>query len=226
ISEQTKSDIVHFLKAPEEKITVVYQGCQELFKHRYSDHQKETVRAKFDLPSQFILNVGTVEERKNLWSLVRAIENVETTLVVVGSTKTTYAEQLQRYIADNKLRSKVIFLNGVSNEELAIIYQLAAIFIYPSLFDGFGIPISEALYSKTPVITTLSGCFPEAGGPKSVYLNNAEDPTEIAEKITLLLSDAHLREQIVQEGFQFVQKFNDDIIANSLMSIYSKVLSN
>src|SRR5690606_36780713 len=71
ISERTKSDIVHFLKAPEEKITVVYQGCQELFKHRYSDLQKETVRAKFDLPSQFILNVGTVEERKNLWSLVR-----------------------------------------------------------------------------------------------------------------------------------------------------------
>lgn len=224
ISEQTKNDIVHFLKVPEGKITVVYQGCQEVFKREYSDHDIKAVITKYKLPPQFILNVGTVEARKNLWSLIRAVENLETKLIVVGSAKTGYAKQLQQYIADKNLESKINFLNSVSNEELAIIYQLADVFIYPSLFEGFGIPVIEALYSKTPVITTLRGCFPEAGGSHSLYLDNPEDPIEIAEKINLLLSDSSLREQIAQEGFQFVQKFNDDIIADKLMSVYNEVI--
>lgn len=224
ISEQTKKDIVHFLKVPEEKIAVVYQGCQQVFKRAYSDHQKKAVILKYNLPSQFILNVGTVEARKNLSSLIKAVENIETKLIVVGSTKSDYAKQLNRYIADNSLESKVTFLKGISNEELAILYQLADVFIYPSLFEGFGIPIIEALYSKTPVITTFSGCFQEAGGPASLYLMDPEDPLEIAEKINSLLSNGHLREQIAQKGFQFVQKFNDDIIAHELMSVYNEVI--
>src|SRR5690606_9224022 len=196
ISEQTKNDIVHFLKVPEGKITVVYQGCQEVFKREYSDHDIKAVITKYKLPPQFILNVGTVEARKNLWSLIRAVENLETKLIVVGSAKTGYAKQLQQYIADKNLESKINFLNSVSNEELAIIYQLADVFIYPSLFEGFGIPVIEALYKNTPVITILRGCFPEAVGSQSIYLYNPEDPIEIAEKINLLLSDSSSREQI------------------------------
>lgn len=225
ISEQTKNDIVHFLDVPEEKITVVYQGCQEVFKRPYSDHQKKALIAKYKLPSRFILNVGTVEERKNLWSLIKAVENIETKLIVVGSTKTDYAKQIKRYIAERNLASKVIFLKGISNEELAILYQLADMFIYPSLFEGFGIPIVEALYSKTPVITTLGGCFPEAGGPYSLYLKNPQDPLEIAEKIESILTNAQLGEQIAQDGFEFVQKFNDESIADELMSVYKEVFN-
>ncbi len=164
ISEQTKADIIAYLKIPAEKITVVYQGCQDVFKKTYSEAEKTAVRQKFHLPTAFVLNVGTLEKRKNALTIVKAIQNLDTSLVLIGK-ETAYTEEIHRYIETNGLQKKVLFLKTYPPTELAIVYQLATVFVYPSIFEGFGIPIIEALFSKTPVITTNSGVFPEAGGP-------------------------------------------------------------
>jgi len=225
ISEQTKQDIIHYLRIDARKIRVVYQGCQDVFKKQYTAKQKEDIITKFNLPEKFILNVGTIEPRKNLLTLVKAMEHVETHLLVVGSAKSSYAKEVKEYIISNRLENKITFLKGISNQELAILYQLADIFVYPSLFEGFGIPIIEALYSKTPVITTQNGCFKEAGGPDSIYLKDPEDTMELVDKIEKILLKEDMRKEIATEGFSFVQKFNDDVIANKLMDVYQEILS-
>ena len=218
ISEQTKADLIQFLDIPESKIKVIYQGCQNVFKESYSDQEKELVSKKFNLPNEFILNVGTIEARKNILAVVKAITNIDTHLIIVGG-ETSYTTGIKKYILENKIENKIIFLKGLSSKELAILYQLATIFVYPSLFEGFGIPIIEALYSKTPVITTNSGVFPEAGGADSVYVdpNNIH---ELQEKIQLLLTNEKLRTEMAEKGFNFVQKFNDKTIANQVMALY------
>ncbi|MCZ8091742.1 glycosyltransferase family 1 protein [Flavobacterium sp.] len=224
ISEQTKKDIVEFLMINPNKIKVIYQGCQDVFKKKYTLEEKNQVIKKYGLPAKFILNVGTIEERKNLFSVVKSIKDIDIPLVIIGK-KTSYYNEIHQYIIDYKMENRVIHLSELDNIELAIIYQLATIFVYPSIFEGFGIPIIEALYSKTPVITSNSGVFPEAGGPHSIYIN----PTnidELKEKIILLLNNENLRNEVTDKGFEFVQKFNDERVANSINSLYLEIFKN
>jgi len=223
ISQQTKEDIINFLKIKSEKIKVIYQGCQEVFKKNYTDKEKEELRKKFDLPQNFVLNVGTIEERKNALLIVKAIKDIDTKLVIIGK-ETAYTQKIHSYIKEHQLEKKVIFLKKLTSKELAIVYQMAEIFIYPSIFEGFGIPIIEALYSKTPVITTNSGVFPEAGGPESIYIDPTK-PKQLQKAIIDLLNDPEKRQEMIEKGFEFVQKFNDEIIAKQYMDSYLEVTS-
>jgi len=222
ISEQTKRDIVHYLKISEDKIRVVYQGCHQAFKENQSAEFLNSVKEKYNLPERFILNVGTIEERKNLLNIVRAIEGNEIPLVVIGK-KAKYFNKVKKYLAKNKLEDQVQFLENVSMEELAAIYKLADIFVYPSFFEGFGIPVIEALYSETPVITSNLSCLPEAGGENSVYIDphNFED---IKAKILFLWQNKSERRRRAEKGLEFVQKFNDDKISKDLMEVYKSIL--
>lgn len=222
ISEQTKSDIMEFLGAREDRISVVYQSCDQVFKVDYNEDQKLKVAKKYKLPERFILSVGTVESRKNLLSVVKAMKTIDSHLVVVGSMKSKYAAEVLDYIRTNRLDSKITFLKDVSNEELAMVYQLATIFVYPSLFEGFGIPIIEALYSKTPVITTQEGCFKEAAGPGALYIRDPLQVADIEDKINLLLKNEGLRLDLAVKGHKFVQKFKSETIADEIMSVYKK----
>jgi glycosyltransferase involved in cell wall biosynthesis len=224
ISEQTKNDIIEFLKIDASKINVIYQGCHAAFKQNFSKEEQREVIYKYNLPDEFILNVGTIEIRKNILLAVKAIKNINTCLVIIGK-ETPYANEVKNYIKENNIEHKVLFLKGLNINELAILYQLAKIFVYPSFYEGFGIPIIEALYSKTPVITTRDGVFPEAGGPNSIYV----DPTnveEMQEAIKQLLKDENLRNEIAAKGLAFVQQFNDDKIAKSIHEIYLKTINS
>ena len=221
ISEQTKKDIIYYLKVNPEKIEVIYQGCQNVFKQNYSETEKRKVALKYQLRNEFILNVGTIETRKNALLIVKAIKDIDTNLVLIGK-KTKYTDQIELFIKENHLEDKVQFLKGLTNVELAIIYQLSTIFVYPSIFEGFGIPIIEALYSKVPVITNKYGVFQEAGGPNSIYID-PENVAELAEKITYLLDNEIIRKEIAEKGNQFVQKFNDFELTTSYISMYKKV---
>ena len=222
ISEQTKRDIIQFLKVPEQKIRVIYQGCHHAFKDNQSEEFLVSIKEKYDLPERFILNVGTIEERKNLLNIVKAINGTEIPLIVIGK-KTKYFNKVQKFLKKNKLESQVHFLENVSMEELAAIYKLADIFIYPSLFEGFGIPVIEALFSETSVITSNVSCLPEAAGPDSVYIdpNNFED---IKAKINFLWDNESERNRRARKGLEFVHKFNDETIAKEMMSAYQTVL--
>lgn len=222
ISEQTKRDIIQFLKVPESKIRVVYQGCHQAFKENQNEEFLNSVIEKFKLPERFILNVGTIEERKNLLNIVKTINGTEIPLVVIGK-KTKYFEKVKKYLVKNKLENQVQFLENVSMEELAAIYKLADLFVYPSLFEGFGIPVIESLFSKTPVITSNLSCLPEAGGKDSVYIDpyNFED---LKAKITFLWENESERKRRAEKGFDFVQKFNDENITTNLMDAYRSIL--
>lgn len=222
ISEQTKKDIIKFLKIDESKIEVIYQGCHGSFKEEKSLEFKTEVKQKFKLPEKFVLNVGAINERKNILSLIKSIQNIATPLIIIGG-KTPYFKVLETYIKENQLQEKVRFLENVSMQELAVIYQMASVFVYPSIFEGFGIPIIEALYSKTPVITSTGSCFSEAGGPNSIYVK-PKDIETLSNKIQLVLDDEKLANNMIEKGFEFVQKFNDDVIAEKYFSIYKHLL--
>ena len=222
ISEQTKRDIIKYLKIKSDKISVIYQGCNDAFKKEYSASLKQEVKNKFNLPDEFILNVGTIQERKNALTLVKAVHTTGHTLILIGKEK-KYAKKIHKFINENGLKEQVLFLKNVSAEELAIIYQHATVFCYPSFCEGFGIPLIEALYSKVPVIATKSGCFPEAAGPNSMYIDPF-DVIKIREAINLLFSKPQLRAEMAQKGFSFVQRFSDENVAKNLVALYKSKL--
>lgn len=222
ISEQTKRDIIQFLNVHESKIEVIYQGCHKVFKENQPDEYIESVKEKFILPERFILNVGTIEERKNLLNIVKAVKDTEIPLVIVGR-KTKYFKTVETFIRKNKMEKQIFFLEGVSMDELAVLYKLADIFVYPSFFEGFGIPVIEALFSKTVVITSNTSCLPEAGGPDSVYID-PKNHLDIQAKIKFLWQTESERKRRAEKGFEFVQKFNDKPIAEQLMSLYQKIM--
>ncbi len=222
ISEQTKKDIVSFLGINENKIKVIYQGCHTVFKQEYSENQIENTIKKHNLPEEYILNVGTIEKRKNLLVILKSITNTPKNLVVIGK-KTAYFDEVWDYIVANNFEKQVIFLKDLSLEELAIIYQKATLFVYPSIFEGFGIPIIEALYSKTPVITSTGSCFSEAGGSHSLYIN-PENSDELRTAIDLVWDNTSKRIEMQEKGFEFVQKFNDSTIAKNWQELYKSLL--
>jgi glycosyltransferase involved in cell wall biosynthesis len=223
ISEQTKKDIKGYLGVNEDSISVIYQGCHPAFKKRYTTQEKSTIQQKYHLPTTFVLSVGTIEPRKNLLTTVASMMFHELPLVVVGK-KTSYYNEVEDFIKKNGLQNRVQFLEGVSMEELAIIYQSSFVFCYPSIYEGFGIPIIEALFSGVPVISNEEGCFKEAGGPFSFYVEK-EDAAGMAEIITQLQINKSLYKSTVEEGLKYVQRFNDDNIAQQLMELYTKILN-
>ena len=172
ISECTKRDIIEFFRIPADKIEVVYQGCDPSFMHPVAAEKKREIRAKYQLPDHYILNVGSIEERKNALSAVQALTMLpeQIHLVIVGR-HTEYTDKIERFIKENKLEERVHIISNVPFDDLPAFYQLAEIFVYPSRFEGFGIPIIEALYSGIPVVAATGSCLEEAGGPDSIYVH-------------------------------------------------------
>lgn len=224
ISEQTKRDIIEFYGISSDKIEVIYQTCHENFKKAYSDEIKNHIREKFDLPADYILNVGTIETRKNLYGLIQATLTMKNDLpIVVVGKKTKYFNFLKVQMQKLKIDpSRIMFLKDVSIEELPAIYQMANVFVYPSHFEGFGIPIIEALHSGTPVVTSNGGCFAEAAGPYSKFID-PDDPEEIGEAIDAIISDTQLQLKMKEEGKKYVAKFDPQIITEQLLNVYKRI---
>ena len=225
ISNQTKSDLIRFLNIPPDKIKVIHQGCNPYFWNNYSKEFWLEVKTKYNLPDKYLLYVGTIEERKNLLGIIKAmhLKNIEMPLVVVGRKVDEYYKNVINYMSVNNLKN-IIFPERVKNLELPVIYRNAECFIYPSFFEGFGIPILEALVSKTPVITSKNGCFAEAAGPGSLYVD-PYDVEKIGEAIQKVISNKALREEMIETGLNFANNFKDEVIANNYMNLYSSMLS-
>lgn len=221
ISEQTKQDIIKFFKIRANKITVIYQGCNSAFKENYSTERLEHFRKKAGLPEKYIINVGTIQERKNVLSLVKAIKGTDYHLVLVGGEK-SYAKKVRNYIKVNQLEHQVTFLKGINSNELAMAYQNATVFCYPSVCEGFGIPIIEAMYSKIPVIVTKGGCFPEAAGPDAIYIE-PYDIKGIRKKIDWVYEHPEECESRILSSYTYVQQFSDENVSENLMKLYKTV---
>ena len=223
ISEQTKKDLMEYMDVPASKIRVVYQSCDASFFSQSDEETKERVRLHHNLPDTFLLYVGTIEERKNLMLIMDALaRGIDIPLVVVGKKKAYYQQVIQRVQALG-LETRVVFLDAVSDADLPSIFQMAHAFIYPSRFEGFGIPIIEALASKTPVITTFGGVFPEAGGPSSLYIH-PDRPLELVEAVRRLSSDSSFRAETIAEGAAYVERFRPEHTSAVMHALYKSLV--
>jgi glycosyltransferase involved in cell wall biosynthesis len=222
VSEQTRADIMYFFNTPKEKIHVIYQGVDRYFTANADDKVILEFKRKNNLPEKYILYVGTVEERKDLLTLVKALAELDhAKLVIIGKQK-SYSERVKNFIRDHQLESRVIFPGRVSSEELNLFYRGASVFVYPSLYEGFGIPVIEALECGVPVIATGSTALPEAGGPSSLYFNPG-DHIELSKKINVVMNDGNLRSGMISAGKKYAKRFLPEIAASQMMDLYSQL---
>lgn len=224
VSQQTADDVVNYLGVSPSKIEVVYQGCHTNYKQKFSKDELEAMKRKHKLPAEYILNIGTVEQRKNLLSLVRAMAEMPAEsripVVVIGRhteyAKLVIAEAIKLRVIDHFHFMEIPF------RDFPALYQAAKVFVYPSLFEGFGIPLIEAVESGTPVITSTGSCFAEAAGPGALYvdpLNHAE----LKDALLKVLSDDQVRERMVREGAEYVKQFSPSIISKNMMKVYNQL---
>ncbi|MDR0891345.1 MAG: glycosyltransferase family 4 protein [Mediterranea sp.] len=224
VSQTTKQDIVHFFGIDEAKISVIYQGCNPLFKQPVPVALQEEVRQKYRLPARYILNVGSIESRKNLLLIVKALPYLaeEVEVVAIGR-RTPYTATVEEYARTHGLQGRLHIFHSVPLHELPAFYRQAAVFVYPSFFEGFGIPIIEAIHCGVPVIAATGSCLEEAGGPDSLYVH-PEDEKALANAIDNILSSPGLARKMIDNGRQYVQRFSDETIAQQLVEIYQEVL--
>jgi glycosyltransferase involved in cell wall biosynthesis len=218
-SNQTKQDIVRLLNVDESRIRVVHQGCHRQFYSRVSEDTMQFTRQRFTLPSEYLLYVGTIEERKNLLKIIQALHhgNIDYPLVVVGR-KTAYFNQVKQFIERQGI-SNISFLDQVQASDLPAIYQGSAGFIYPSSYEGFGIPVLEALNSGIPVITSRGGCLEETAG-KGGILIDPDNQEEMIHAIRQMLEKSALRDRLIREGGAHALKFREEQTIPSLYNVY------
>ena len=236
ISEQTKEDIIKFYGTPSEKISICYQSCNPAFGEQLTHAQKTLVQLKYNLPAKFFLYVGSIIERKNLMSICKAIfilrNELGIPLVVIGDGG-KYKQQVKDYVKQNNLEKKIIFLSESASakssksfqsaSDFPAIYQSAIGMIYPSLFEGFGIPVLEALWSKLPVITSNSSSLPEVAGHAAYYVN-PQKAEEIAEGMKKIYSDVQFSTDLKEKGWCQAQKFSQQKCAEAVMKVYGGLI--
>lgn len=225
ISEQTKADLITYFGIEPSKIEVLYQSCDTRFYNRVGEELKSSVRLKLNLPEKFILSVGTIEQRKNQLAILKAVakEKLDIMVVILGKP-TDYINELNQFINESGIQKQVLFLQNTTTEELQTIYQMAEVMVYPSFFEGFGLPVLEAQASGCPVITSNVSSLPEAGGDGALYINPG-DAAEIGQALSNLLSDQQFRNELIQKGSVNAELFSEKHVAKRLMSFYNKVVN-
>jgi glycosyltransferase involved in cell wall biosynthesis len=226
ISECTKRDILEFGHYPADRIDVVYQSCSTRFRTPLSPARAEAVSARYGLPDHFILNVGTVEERKNILLAVQALERLPESLhLVVVGRPTPYMEKVNAYIRKAQLQARVHFFANVGNDDLPAFYQRADGFVYPSRYEGFGIPIIEAIQSGLPVVAATGSCLEEAGGPDCLYVS-PDNPENLADALTQMLPGAEFRAERIARSQQYIRQFENADVAHRMLEEYGAIMKN
>ncbi|MCL5771808.1 MAG: glycosyltransferase family 4 protein [Actinobacteria bacterium] len=227
-SQSTKQDIVNFMKISPQKINVVYLAADEKFKAMAPETlklKKDTLK-KFKIPKKYIFSVGTIEPRKNFKTLIKAFnvfkksftESGNYCLVIAGKTGWKSEETFEEY-KKSSFKEEIIFTGEVSDEELVTLYNQASLFVYPSIFEGFGLPVLEAMSCGLPVITTDTSSIPEIY-PQSEFLLDPFDEVEMAKKINLVLTNENLKNNLIKFSLEMANKFSWEQTALKTMKIY------
>ena len=235
ISQQTKNDLIEFYKVPAEKIFISYQSCNPIFQRSVSESEKAAVKKKYNLPDKYFLFVSSIAPRKNLISVCKAMEalknSLQIPLVVIGNGKKE-KQEAKNFMMENGIAERLILLNEMPQSkdisfttaaDFPAIYQQALALIYPSLFEGFGAPLLEALWSGLPVISSDASCLPEVGGDAALYFS----PYDVALLSTHMMNVAEnisLTDSLKEKGFIQAQKFTTKNYAQSMMNVYENVL--
>jgi len=220
VSKQTADDCIRFLGADAKKIEIGYQSCDPIF---WTFQKERNISKKYGLPEKFILNVGTMEARKSLLNLVKALNFIDNdfSLVAIGK-RTPYVVHVEEYIKENHLTHRVKLMHNVPFHDFPAFYAAASAFVYPSVFEGFGIPVLEALVVGTPVATSNMSSMPEVGGDAALYF----DPYSIedmADKINTLLHNKETVAKINGNRIKQLDKFSINSIAANIHGIYCSI---
>ena len=227
ISEQTKTDIESFFKIKASKISVIYQSCDPLFYDFNNVAYRNEIISKYNLNHPFFFYVGSLNARKNVVSLIKSFgdisDNCGHQLLIAGNGQKTYIELINKQISELGLQDRISIFHGIPNDDLPALYQLADVFVYPSSFEGFGIPIIESLYCRTPVITSEGSCFNETAGEGAIYAK-VGDHRDLAEKMLELSQNTNLKLTLAEKGLKHVQKFHREKTSKHLASLYKGML--
>jgi glycosyltransferase involved in cell wall biosynthesis len=225
ISECTKRDIIHYGQVPEDKISLIYQSCAQRFGAEPDPVVQQQVAQQYQLPERYILNVGSIESRKNVLQAVQSLLYIpaDISLVIIGRP-TPYTHKVMAYAQRHNLQHRVKVLHGVPDEHLPAIYSMAEVFVYPSVYEGFGIPIIEAIRCGLPVVGCSGSCLEEAGGPDNIYVAPG-DVLGMANAIRRSLADADHRDERIQRSQAYIQRFAGIDVAGQVNQLYHQILS-
>ncbi len=228
VSHSARDDLIRTLQLPPEKVHVIYEAAASSFRPVTDRACLDALRRKYDLPEEFLLFVGTLEPRKNLRRLVRALQRIrregyQQPLVLVGADGWKLAD-LHAEIERLGLKNAVRFTGYVPAEELPGLFSLATLFVFPSLYEGFGLPPLEAMACGTPVLTSNSTSLAEIYGG-GAYLVNPRDEEELAAALMELLDDEELRRHLGQRGRRHAQQFSWARAARKTAAVYRHVLN-
>ena len=225
VSEYTKQEIMHYYHTPESKIDVVYQGCDPVFSQEIEEGKLQEVKARYQLPDKFVLYVGSIEERKNLMLVAKAMAELNRRAaihVVAVGRHTAYVDQIQDFLKAQGIDHLFHFYHQVPYADLPSFYKWASTFAYPSRIEGFGIPLLEAISSGVPAIGCTGSCLEEAGGPNSIYVN-PDDAKGMANAILRTCTDEPLRQHMISEGKKYALNFSDEKLSHDLMKVYENL---
>ena len=225
VSESSKRDILRFVDTTPEKIDVIYNAYDERFGVEPREEDVVRVRERYQLSDEFVLYAGNVKPHKNLERLIEAFDMVRKRgldrlkLVLIGDEISKYAA-LRRAVHQHQLHKYVRFLGYLPEETLAVMYRLAGVFVFPSLYEGFGLPPLEAMASGTPVVTSNVSSLPEVAGGAAVLVD-PYSPQAIADGIHRVLTDEALRRSLRQKGLARAAQFSWEQSVRRVREIYN-----
>lgn len=227
VSNYEKHNISNVYRLDDSKIQTVHNGVNRNFTSEISEAKKEMVREKYNLPKQFLLHIGNTDPRKNTARVLKAFyiyQNIAVQpikLVLVGLNKVNLLKILKSIGLENELADKIVLTDYVSNEDLPVIFNLSDVFLFPSLREGFGIPIIEAMACGVPVITSNTSSMPEVAGD-AAYLVDPKEVKEIYNAILQIQTNKIFKNELVQKGIKQYQSFSWENAAKKVLNIYQK----
>ncbi|MBI4265050.1 MAG: glycosyltransferase family 4 protein [Acidobacteria bacterium] len=230
VSEASKRDILRFFKVPPEKIVVVYNAIDERFRTAPAEEEVARVRERYQLDHGFVLYVGNIKPHKNLVRLIEAFAELrrrgfdELKLLIIGD-EISKLPALRRAVHKHKLYKHVRFLGYLPDETLAVLYRLAAVFVFPSLYEGFGLPPLEAMASGTPVVTSNVSSLPEVAGGAALLVD-PYDVGAIADGVCRVLSDAALASELRARGIERAREFSWTRSISRTRELYQEVCAS
>jgi len=232
VSENERNQIMKFYHVPAKKIDHTYNGADfKKFNKEFSSEEFEKIKLRYGLrDSRFMLYVGTMQPRKNIPALIEILkvyrdkypgENMK--LVIVGNRKArNFDKEIDKTIKKYALQQNVIFPGWVEDADLPVIYKLARCFVFASLYEGFGIPIIEAMVTGLPVVSSNKSCMPEVGGDAAIYADPA-NYADFAEKIHKVIADENIRGDLIQKGIARAKFFTWQKTAEKTLEIYKNL---
>ncbi|MFA6992660.1 MAG: glycosyltransferase family 1 protein [Candidatus Gracilibacteria bacterium] len=227
VSQNTKNDIIKHLKIKEQKIKVIHNGVNSNFKLIADQSILSKTLSKFNIKKDFLLYTGVWRSHKNLSRLIEAFaiirnkKNLDLNLVITGN-KDPYYPEVTKTIKSLNLEKNVITPGLVSEEDLINLYNAASIYVFPSLYEGFGIPPLEAMKCGTPVAASNTASIPEICGEKNAVFFDPYNTEDIAEKITTLYKDKDLQKELIERGFAHIRDFSWEKMGKEIYKIITQ----